>query len=130
MLEKIERYLGRPWVATGFNCFELVREIYRIELGVELGAVGVDANNPALVCHAFKHHALRAAFRKAEAPENLCVVTMRELNSVHESHCGVFLDLPGAPSVLHNLRGIGVVLDRTDRLSWRNLLISGFYCYL
>lgn len=129
MIANIERYLGRPWVATGFNCFELVREVYRVELGVEIPAAGVDATSPAVVARAFQCHALRCAFRKIEQPVHLCVVGMREVYSDCESHCGVFLDLPGAPSVLHNHRGVGVVVEPVSRLAWRNLTISGFYEY-
>lgn len=130
MIENIERYLGKPWVATGFNCFELVREIYQVELGIEIPAAGVDAARADAVGYAFKHHELRNAFQKINAPEHLCVVSMREAHSKHECHCGVFIDLPNSPSVLHNVRGVGVVLDSVERLSWRNLTISGFYLYL
>lgn len=129
MIANIERYLGRPWVATGFNCFELVREVYRCELGIEIPAAGVDATLPHVVARAFASHELRASFKKIEVPVHLSVVAMRDQYSACESHCGVFIDLPGVPSVLHNHRGIGVVLEPVSRLAWRNLIISGYYEY-
>ena len=129
MIKNIERYLGRPWVAAGFNCFELVREVYRNELGIHIPPAGVDATLPHVIAHAFQSHPLRASFKKIEVPINLSVVAMRDRHSQCESHCGIFIDVSGVPSVLHNSRGVGVLLEPLTRLAWRNLIISGYYEY-
>lgn len=129
MIASIERYLGRPWVATGFNCFDLVREVYRCELGIDIPDAGVDASLPRVVARAFQSHELRASFKKIEVPVHLSVVAMRDRYSECDGHCGLFIDLPGAPSVLHNQRNAGVLLEPVNRLAWRNLIISGYYEY-
>jgi cell wall-associated NlpC family hydrolase len=124
---QVEKYIGRPWVATGFNCFELVREVYRNELGVDLPVCGVDGADLLAVGKAFLNSDLKKSFKKIETPVHLCVAAMRAANSKHESHCGVFLKMPDGEKILHNWRGAGVLLEPISRLHWHPLTISGFY---
>lgn len=126
----IEQYLGRPWVADSFNCWELLREVYANEMGIYVPSVGVDAADPVEVCDAFAHHAIRERFTRIDSPVHLCAVSMRAMNSKHDCHCGVFILLPEGGRILHNWRGAGVLLDIPSRLHWLQLEITGYYLYL
>ncbi len=126
----VEMYLGRPWVADGFNCWELLREVYANELGVCVPSVGVNADDVQKVGHAFAHHAVKSSFVRIDTPQHLCAVTMRHLHSKHDSHCGVFVLLPEGGRILHNWRGAGVLLDMPSRLHWLQLEVTGYYVYI
>jgi len=128
----IDRYLGLPWVADRYNCFELVRDFYRNELAIEIPESGVSAVDPLVVANAFIRHPLRKSFHVIEKPVHCCVVGMRLVHGSYrgESHCGIYLQFDEGGFVLHNWRGAGVLLERDSRLEWRGLVISGFYEYL
>ena len=122
----IEKYLGRPWVATGFNCWELLREVYRCELHIELPICAVDGGDTLAVGKAFLNSDVKKVFKKIETPVHLCAVAMRHLHGKYENHCGVYLQMPDGEKILHNLRGAGVLLEPVSRLHWRQLTIGGF----
>jgi len=124
---QIENYIGRPWVATGFNCFELLREVYRNELGIEVPVCVVDAANLLAVGKAFLQSDVKNCFKKIEVPVHLCAVAMRYECSHYDSHCGVYLRMKDGEKILHNWRGAGVLLEPNARLRWHQLTISGFY---
>lgn len=126
---QLEHYLGRPWEPSGFNCWALVREIYDVELGICLPAIGIDAADFKKVGAEFKKSTARKLFIKIDQPLNYCVVTMKHGDSNHESHCGIYVLINGFGYVLHNWRGCGVVCEKIDRLSWLDLHITGFYKY-
>lgn len=125
----VEHYLGRPWVATGFNCWELLREVYRCELEIELPICNVDGSDLLAVSKAFFQSDVKKSFKKIESPVHLCAVAMRHVHSKYESHCGVYLQLRDGEKILHNLRGAGVLLEPIARLQWRQLTIGGFYLW-
>lgn len=125
----VERYLGRPWVADSFNCWELLREFYARELKILLPGSGIDGNDLPAVCNAFAGHDLYNYFERIDAPVNGCAVLMRHGEGKRVCHCGVYLTFNGAGYVLHNWRGAGVLLDSVNRISWHLLTITGFYQY-
>lgn len=124
---QIENYIGRPWVATGFNCWELLREVYRQELNIDLPICTVDGGDLLAVGKAFLNSDVKKSFKEIETPVHLCAVAMRHLHSKYESHCGVYLQLSDGDRILHNMRGAGVLLEPVARLHWHQLTISGFY---
>jgi hypothetical protein len=126
----VERYLARPWSADSYNCFELLREFYKNELGIVIPASGISATDDDVITDAFLNHPLRKSFKRIESPVNFCVIGMRKENSEDESHCGIYLDYPDGCRVLHNVNGSGVRLDMVSRLGWLKLVICGFYEYL
>lgn len=130
MTVNIERYLARPWVSDSYNCFDLVREFYRVELGLVIPESGVSASDLKVVTEAFANHPLRHSFAVIAEPENFCVIGMRLSYSKNESHCGIYLKLPDGEFVLHNWCGSGVLLEQLSRLPWRGLAITGFYTYI
>jgi cell wall-associated NlpC family hydrolase len=123
----IEHYIGRPWVATGFNCWGLLREVYQRELQIDLPCCGLNADDVIAVGKAFLQSELKSGFNRIETPVHLCAVAMRYANSKHESHCGVYLQMPDGEKILHNWRGAGVLLEPVARLQWHQLTISGYY---
>lgn len=123
----LDLYIGRPWVATGFNCWELLREFYQRELNIHLPICNVDGGDLLAVSKAFLRSDVKKSFKKIESPVHLCAVAMRHIHSDYESHCGVYLQMPDGEKILHNQRGAGVLLEPISRLPWRQLTISGFY---
>lgn len=118
-------YLGKPWIngASGpdaFDCWGLVRHIYRERLDIDLPAVDVDAHRPLAVRHAFAEGAKAHGWEEVEAcPEaDFDVVLMGQAK--HPHHVGLAV----AGGILHSVEGIGVIYQDTASLrrhGWRLL---------
>ena len=50
-----EKYIGKPWVNGEYDCWGLVRDVYKNELGVELSPIVTDATNITNAIAVFNH---------------------------------------------------------------------------
>jgi hypothetical protein len=107
---KIDRYLGRTYVAGQYECWDLVREAWLELTGFDIGGRPRD---PVAALAIWRH------FRKLTGPISPSIVMMRQRRAV--PHVGLFL---GA-RVLH----IGPAGVRYERLASATLGIAqiGFY---
>ena len=98
-------YLGKPWRAgcdgpEAYNCWGLVRAVYRERLGVELPAVEVDDLSVRDCARAFGAPGARTAWTRMLSPREPDAVLMARAR--FPSHVGVWLDIDGG-GVLHAL---------------------------
>ena len=112
LITVVQRHLGRPWSAAGFNCWEFVRAVYYDAHGLVLpfdGCVQVSAQATA-------HQMLeadRSAWEPIAQPIDGAVVLLGRRSWPH--HCGVWLAADGG-LVAHNEEHIGVHLQRLSSL--------------
>ena len=99
----IDKYIGLPWVQGGrefpsFDCWGLVRDVYRSQLNINLPVHPYDTKDINKVASAILGD-VRKSWVPIDEPEHLCVVTMSTSKVPH--HVGVFLALDGG-LVLHS----------------------------
>jgi len=129
MIHWASPYIGRPWQSGGqgpesYDCWGLVRAIYRSRYGLELPAVAVDADRPLAVRHAVAAGAAEKLWRAVtiDELEEGDVVVMSQ--ALQPDHVGLWLDSGG---VLHCARHVGVCFQRPSQLcvhGWN--LIAGY----
>ena len=99
----VNSYIGLPWVSGGrvfpeFDCWGLVRDVYRKQLDVELNNYPYNTGELLFVAKEMIAD-LREDWVELEKPEDLCLVTMATKRAPH--HVGIFLSLDGG-LVLHS----------------------------
>ncbi|MBF0428889.1 MAG: C40 family peptidase [Magnetococcales bacterium] len=114
-------YLGAPWVsgASGpesYDCWGLVRAVYRDRFGIKLPIVEVKEKIPSAVRH---------DWRETKTPEDGDGVIMSTGTSPH--HVGLFVVTPDGNYVLHSVEGAGVVLQSMSALKIHSWNICGYY---
>lgn len=124
----LARYLGRAWIDGRYDCADLVVEVARIELGLEIALPGRaasqrgrDAQTPALV------GALCVA---VDEPADGDVVLMRAAGRRHAvgHHVGVWHHPAGhEPHVLHCAAGAGTCCHPLSSLPDRGWDVTGVY---
>lgn len=122
-----EDYLGAPWSAgrdgpEAYDCYGLVRAVYRARLGVELPLLEVDAAQAAACLHAARDYGY-GGWEAVTHPRELDVLTMGFARRPH--HVGVYVE-QAQGRVLHAVEGGGVLLQPLDTLvhhGWRVLSI-------
>jgi cell wall-associated NlpC family hydrolase len=108
-------YIGKPWQngASGqsaYDCFGLVRAVYRERLGLTIPTVAVDALAPLAVCRAMRDYDY-SPWQRVDAPEReFDVVEMSLAKRPH--HVGVFVD----GGILTAVEGAGVIFQRLASL--------------
>lgn len=122
----IARYVGAPWRAGAsgpheYDCWGLVRAVYRERLGIELPAIEADALSVRSCAQAFSGAAERARWREIAAPRELCAVLLGR--GTHAVHVGLWCE--GA--VLHAVRGAGVVHQVPASLRAHGWRILGYF---
>ena len=127
-----QEYVGKPWRENAdgpdaFDCWGLVRHVYRQQLKVELPPY------PGLFELGAKH--LRASIRdglrsgkwvELVAPKDLCAVLM-SASRVYD-HVGVYLAQDGG-LILHSVHGRGVVAQPRHALLAIGIQRTAFYSY-
>ena len=114
-----EKYIGKPWINGKYDCWGLVREVYKNELGVELSPIVTDATNIKEVLCEFKKS---TNYNKLQKTFNLLdkVIVVLTQNK-YPCHVGIYADVDGG-GILHNLQGIGVVFQKIPDLE-----MNGWY---
>lgn len=103
--------IGKPWRSgaqgeDAFDCWGLVRFIYKKLYAITLPVVCTDAHNFRKVCKSFEENvATKNLFTEVQTPQRGDVILMH--TNKHASHCGVYI----ADGVLHAVQGSGVVFS-------------------
>ena len=111
-------YIGRDWAngACGpdaFDCYGVVRAVYRYRAGVNLPVIDVDAFRPIAVRKAM-HDFDYSGWELIDAPEReLDIVEMSLASRPH--HVGVYLETDGG-GVLTSTEGAGVIFQTLGSL--------------
>ena len=110
----IMHYMAAPYttgggsIEEGFDCWTLLKDIYKHQLNVEIPDLPhININDVySLRENITNEKAIRSDWLLLDSPVNLCAVAMSKFNRcVH--HVGVFIDIDGG-KVLHTSPGIGV----------------------
>lgn len=122
-----DKYIGTPFLnkgrsKAGFDCYGLLREVYRNELGIDLPHLADDYGNcsdgetiePIV-------DSQRDRWMKVEAPMELDVILINLKGFA--THVGVVLS---DHRFLHIMRGRNAVIDRYTNRIW-SARIEGFY---
>ncbi len=111
-----QELIGKPWKSGArgpleFDCWGLVRWVYRERLGVILPALpGLDAKDVGAVARSFVE--IAPSWLEIPRPENLCAVAMSTGKRIH--HVGVWLD--EGRGVLHAMEKSCVVFQNLQSL--------------
>lgn len=122
----VMRYLGAPWSrgADGpdaYDCWGLVRAVYRNELMIELPIVDIDSHNLLSIHRAMRDHNERSRWVTVYPPSMYDVAIMSYGNRPH--HVGLWT----GSGILHALEGSGVVHQSMHSLSIHRWNILGYY---
>jgi len=113
----LQRYKNLPWVECEFDCWGLVRLVYRQEFGIDLPVVSVQSGDLRAAKRAFKTNPVRQLFSIADQLVSGCVVELSRGEA--PDHVGIYLMLGGEPWLLHNERGAGVCVT-----PWEEVLLD------
>ena len=117
----ILNYLGREFEPINFNCWGLVREFYRVELGHKIPAVNVDPANYRHLVSAFSTSDIRELFSNVSEPVDYDLVALCRHSAF--DHIGIYIN----GSVLHNDNPAGVVYQSLADMQRRGWAINGYY---
>lgn len=106
-------YIGRPWVNGEYDCWALIRDVYRDRLRIELPEIAVDSDNLKEVMAAFGNPDNLLPWAPIRQPEHLCLVFFSP-GEHRAAHCGLWLEILGG-RYLHCHRRSGVVCE--DRIT-------------
>ncbi len=120
-------YIGRQWVNGEQDCWALVRDVYREQLGIELPVIVVDANNLRAVLNTFETSEYLKDWQRIEKPEHLCLVFFTPGHH-RATHCGLWLDSQGG-RFLHSHRNSGVVCEDRITLEMNGWCNPAYYRY-
>ena len=84
-----------------------MREVYRVELGIDLPAVTIPRDLRAIV-REFRGP-IKSLLTRIPEPEHLCIAEME--NHRLGMHVGVYVVTPDGPRILHNIEHSGVVCE-------------------
>ena len=120
-------YVGRPWINGQYDCWTLVRDVYRDQLGIELPNIVVDCDNLRQVIRAFEDDINLSPWQPIEQPDHLCLVFF---TPGHEraTHCGVWLDIADG-RFLHCTRTSGSVCENRQSLEMNGWTKPRYYRY-
>lgn len=121
------RYIGQPYEAVFFDCWQLVRTVYRERFKIELPNIQIDPKNLRQLIQTIRDHPVRLDWQPTANPREGDVALLRQ--SRHPVHVGVWLDVDGG-GVLHCLRGCGVVFQTLASLRLSGWQIESFYTYI
>lgn len=102
------KHLGKPWTPE-FDCWGLVRTVYREELGIDLPYTGVAPESLFKSLRLIANHPIRDKFSVVDNPKHLDVAEFRSPDAF-AYHIGIYVVTPDGKMILHNPKG-GVVLD-------------------
>ena len=104
----ITKYLNRPWISGEADCWALVRDIYRQELGIELPVIDIDATDPRAVLRAFANPDNMRIWHPVDKPRHLDLIFLASRS--RPSHVAVYLNINGG-YYLHSYCGAGSVCE-------------------
>lgn len=121
-----DAYFGKPWAfgATGpegYDCYGLVRAVYRDILGIDLPVIAVD-HAPLAIRHAIRNGQSGWSPTRNGGVQDFDVVMLS--HGKHPHHVGLW---GGPDRVLHSVEGAGVIRQELTGLRMNGWHILGFY---
>jgi cell wall-associated NlpC family hydrolase len=90
----VNRHIGRPWSAQGFDCWAFVRAVYADAYGIVLPVLpGVDGSDHRAAARAVVDTQASGDWRSIAQPVDGSAVLMGKRDRPH--HCGVWLAVSG-----------------------------------
>lgn len=122
------QYLGAPWVSgqsgpVAYDCYGLVRAVYRDVLGIDLPVIDVTQAEPLRLRHAMEQQA-GAAWLDVHTSAELDVVLMS--HGKHPHHVGLWSAVDGG-RVVHAVEGAGVVAQSLAALQLAGWRVLGYH---
>jgi len=122
----IENYIGFPWEngAQGpyaFDCWGLVRYIYKKEKGIEIPFFDIDAMKPLAIRKAFQESSEYRNWAIVQDAEDFDVVLLSMASRPH--HVGIW----HSGRLLHCVEGAGVVWQESRSLKMHGWNITAIY---
>lgn len=114
-------YLGRAWIESEFECWDLVRLVLKDHLDVELPRVACDTRDVKAIAREFASNPLVSAFSPVRHPQALDVVSMRRYDDF--DHIGIFT----GSLILHCDRHTGTVAQSEFDLLASGLVVLGYH---
>nr|DAU96878.1 MAG TPA: resuscitation promoting factor interacting protein [Caudoviricetes sp.] len=113
MIHWAVKYIGKPWINGEYDCWGLVRDIYKNELQIELSPIVTDATNLRDVLCEFRKFSNYNHLQETSdfKDKNIVILTQNK----YPCHVGVYCDADGG-GVLHNMQGVGVVFQKLPEL--------------
>lgn len=113
MIHWAVKYIGKPWINGEYDCWGLVREIYKNELQIELSPIVTDATSLRDVFCEFRKSSNYNHLQETSdfKDKNIVILTQNK----YPCHVGVYCDVDGG-GVLHNMQGVGVVFQKLPEL--------------
>jgi cell wall-associated NlpC family hydrolase len=96
LAEVINRHIGRPWCAQGFDCWAFVRAVYDEAFGILLPVLpGVDGDDPTAAARAVETVKATGVWRDVPRADARAgdAVTMGKRSRPH--HCGIWVPIDG-----------------------------------
>ena len=111
-------FIGAPWISgesgpAGYDCYGLVRAVYRDVQGIVLPVVDVTQAEPLRLRHTLQSEAA-AAWDEVQQPADLDVLMLSYGENPH--HIGLWAEVDGG-RVVHALEGAGVVAQSRSALA-------------
>ncbi|PJE80653.1 hypothetical protein CI610_00314 [invertebrate metagenome] len=120
-------YLDRYWKKGEYDCWSLVREVYRQEAGIDLPVIVVDVDNLRDVLRAFTDEHNLSCWHPVPEPEHLCLAFFSP-GRHHTTHCGIWLDIADG-RFLHLPRNSFTVCEDRQGLERGGWVNPSFYRY-
>ena len=121
-----EKYIGQPYRAGFFNCWDFVRQVYKNEYGISLNHIPVDETNLKQLMTTVKTTSEHKNWRSVKQVEEGDLLLMRQ--SKHPIHVGVWVNIDGG-GVLHCIKNSGVVFQNKQSLQLSGWKIEKVYRY-
>ncbi len=127
MTPDLARYLGRPYDAGAADCADLVADVLREEMGIDVDLPGRAASARARDRQARSVLAEAAAPAADPRPGDVALLRPagRRAGAHHVGVVGV--DCAGRAWALHAQPGVGAVLTPLDELPRRGYALEGLY---
>ena len=125
-----EKYIGKRYSESDYDCADMIREVTRDFVGLEIN-LPEDREwrrrNPedlSAMCSVFAE--------PTDEPKDGCGVIMKLMGNRRSlgTHVGAYADVNGRPWVLHNMERIGVVLTPILELNEIHLELFGYYKWI
>ena len=125
----IAQYIGRPYQVPENDCWSLVREFTKNEMGITLpeylySFTDNEADAARIIQDEYDHHLGEHWYRVAK-PAVGDLVLFRIFGAV--AHCGVVVDA-ATGDFLHTLRGRNSALENINDANWAHR-VFGFFRY-
>lgn len=120
------KYIGQPYRAGLFNCWDFVRQVYGNEYGIILNHIPVDETNLKQLMTTVKTTSEHKNWRPVKQIQEGDLLLMRQ--SKHPIHVGIWVNIDGG-GVLHCIKDSGVVFQTKQSLQLSGWKIEKGYRY-